>query len=655
MFRPVVALVVCLVAALSPAHEGHDHPAGDHLGVVAEQPAAPQFPAALVLPALEGARPWSSKPVLNHPDRFQIAIMTDNTGGHRPGVWLSAVRKLNLLRPEFVVSVGDLIEGYTEDDAELERQWAEFLGFIDELQMRFFFVAGNHDTTNPRMHALWRKKFGAEWYSFDYKGVHFLCLNSEDPATSLGPEQLAFVREDLAKHAGARWTLVFLHKPLWTTAEAQVANDGKDRTGWKEVEAQLADRPHTVFSGHIHHYVQFSRQGREYYALATTGGGSQLRGEAYGEFDHVTWLTMEPDGPRVANLKLDGILTPDVVTERSAERFGRFLRRAKVEVAPIFVGEGDGTESAHFSEGVLAVRLQNRFGEHVELTGTIDGLPLRGLTVEPEAIQLGCGPTGVAEQSVRLRFEQPIAVDDLQRANFTAKLRTRQGDAATGEGPLSAELSIPIVIDRRHDSPLVGAIEVDGVIPAWPGPAYKTPNRPLVLGSPGSWQGPSDASLEVATAHDDERLYLLARVTDDRVASGDFLELMLDGRPLEARRADPNFRWQGARVRVTPPVGDAPAKVTARVGRGRRSQVIEGVVGAVRRTQSGYDVEVSLPTTLLDRAQAGKWESFQMAGLVRDVDDPNGPAADVLWRGTGGLRERNTNFAQFVRATKMAE
>jgi hypothetical protein len=385
-----------------------------------------------------------------------------------------------------------------------------------------------------------------------------------------------------------------------------------------------------------------------------------MRGEPYGEFDHVAWLTMEPDGPRVANLKLDGILRPDVVTEKSAERFGRFLQQAKVEVAPILVSDALHADGAHgesdsFQEGTLAVRLQNRFGEHVELRGSIDGLPLRGVTVEPEAIRVECGPTGVAEQSVRLRFEKPIAIDDLQRANFVARLRTTGDATATSEPPLTAELAIPVVIDRRYECPAIAGPEIDGVVEPWPTMRYGTPTSPLVLGSPGSWQGPGDASLELATSHDAERLYLTVRATDDRLASGDFIELMIDGRPLDARRADPNFRWQGARVRVTPPVGDAPGKVTARVGRGRRARAIEGLVGAVRRTQSGYEAEVSLPTTLLDRFQGGAWSSFQMAGLVRDVDDANGPAADVLWRGTPGFRERNTNFALFVRGEGAAE
>ena len=53
---------------------------------------------------------------------------------------MDGVNKLNLLQPEFVISVGDLIEGYTENQKELNRQWDEFDGFVKQLQMPFFYI-----------------------------------------------------------------------------------------------------------------------------------------------------------------------------------------------------------------------------------------------------------------------------------------------------------------------------------------------------------------------------------------------------------------------------------------------------------------------------------------------------------------------------------
>ena len=60
---------------------------------------APEVAPSMILPRVTGPHPWSDKPVLDDPSRFHIAIMTDRTGGHRPGVWMRAVEAVNLLRP----------------------------------------------------------------------------------------------------------------------------------------------------------------------------------------------------------------------------------------------------------------------------------------------------------------------------------------------------------------------------------------------------------------------------------------------------------------------------------------------------------------------------------------------------------------------------
>ena len=104
--------------------------------------------------------PWTHLKFNDDPENFQFVIVTDRTGNHRPGVFLQVVDRVNLLQPEFVMSVGDLIEGYTEDLDEIERQWREFDGFVDALDMPFFYVAGNHVVSNGVMEKAWKRRFG---------------------------------------------------------------------------------------------------------------------------------------------------------------------------------------------------------------------------------------------------------------------------------------------------------------------------------------------------------------------------------------------------------------------------------------------------------------------------------------------------------------
>ena len=78
-------------------------------------------------------KPWTEKEFINNPKDFQFAIVSDRTGGPREGVFPRAVDKLNELRPEFVITVGDLIQGGAgnRDVQKLKGQWKEFNSFIE--------------------------------------------------------------------------------------------------------------------------------------------------------------------------------------------------------------------------------------------------------------------------------------------------------------------------------------------------------------------------------------------------------------------------------------------------------------------------------------------------------------------------------------------
>src|SRR3712207_5735814 len=111
---------------------------------------------------------------------------------------------------------------------------------------------------------------------------------------------------------------------MWSVANV-------DTNGWLEMEKLLAGRPYTVFAGHVHRYQKFVRQGQNYYQLATTGGGSKLRGTKHGEFDHLVWVTMKKDGPVLANLLLDGVLPEDLRAPVTAEEGRPIYNRKPTE------------------------------------------------------------------------------------------------------------------------------------------------------------------------------------------------------------------------------------------------------------------------------------------------------------------------------------
>lgn len=264
----------------------------------------------------EKRNPWSHLNLNNNPNDFQFAIVSDRTGGHRAKIFSRAVELLNVMQPEFVLSVGDLIEGGRKEAEKLQGEWKEFDSYVNRLQMPFFYVPGNHDLANPVSDKLWQEKLGRRYYRFIYRNVLFLVLNTEDtPYTGtgmIGPEQITWIKKTLEETRDVQWTVVAFHKPIWNAANL-------DKNGWLEVEKALADRPYTVFVGHVHRYQKFVRNGRDYYQLATTGGGSRLRGVSFGEFDHIVWVTMKKTGPVLANIKLDSILPDDLRVPETQE------------------------------------------------------------------------------------------------------------------------------------------------------------------------------------------------------------------------------------------------------------------------------------------------------------------------------------------------
>jgi hypothetical protein len=197
--------------------------------------------------------------------------------------------------------------------------------------MPFFYLPGNHDISNREMAASWNERFGKSYYSFIYKNVLFLCLNTQEtpgykyisPNRYLSDTQINWAKNVIIKHPHVNWTCIFMHQPLWVYDEGYTNHNGKKiqpkDTGFKKIEEALSDSNYTVFAGHFHNYTKYIRNSQKYFILSTTGGGSKLRGIKYGEFDHGVWVTMTDRGPVIANLIVEGISDEDVITEARRE------------------------------------------------------------------------------------------------------------------------------------------------------------------------------------------------------------------------------------------------------------------------------------------------------------------------------------------------
>jgi hypothetical protein len=283
-----------------------------------------------------GPSPWTHEIFDAGDDKFTFAIFSDLTGGEREKIFEIAVAQLNLLRPDLIMNVGDLIEGDSEDEAGLAAEWDSFDERARASVAPIFYTGGNHDLTGEMLRKIWNKRHGPTYYHFVYKDILFLVLDTEDNTPermqeifrlrneaiaifnaegekafsqtkyamlpergsgNIGDEQSAYFREVIADNADVRWTFLFLHKPAWK-------KDGEQ--AFSAIETALAERPYTVFFGHYHVYSHEERNGRDYIGLATTGGEQYPQ---YGRsMDHVTLVTVDDDNVGIANLLLAGIL-----------------------------------------------------------------------------------------------------------------------------------------------------------------------------------------------------------------------------------------------------------------------------------------------------------------------------------------------------------
>jgi len=283
----------------------------------------------------QGPTPWTSDEFEAEEEDFTFAIIADLTGGEREGIYGTAVEQLNRLEPTFVLSVGDLIEGGTEDINQLNKEWDWFEERTSRLTMPFFHLGGNHDLTNPVMREFWKKRFGPRYYHFVYNDVLFLMMDSEDyeetrmleiyeaRATALkvisgevegnypdteyykmkerkvggmSEAQYRYFDQVLDEHQDVRWTFLLMHKPLWQR---------EDDKGLSRLESKLQGRRYSVINGHLHTFSHRIRYGQSYTILGTTGGGQPA--DNVMSFDHFTMVRMAKE-PVVTHLKMDGVL-----------------------------------------------------------------------------------------------------------------------------------------------------------------------------------------------------------------------------------------------------------------------------------------------------------------------------------------------------------
>jgi hypothetical protein len=271
----------------------------------------------------EKAKPYTHLNFKNDPDEFQFAIITDNSGGARPGVFAKAVEMVNLLQPEFVVNAGDMIEGYSDAEGGFkawEERFGDPRGYYHIIYKDVLFLMIN--TEDPPKTVTKLQHDNPELYKrvgTNYALMHDI-QNKENQSAedakkllelaepieewlgdmNISKDQVAYFKEVIESYPDVRWTFCITHSPPYYSPAVE-----KYPGNFARIEAMLADRPFTVFSAHTHTYHYDQRDGHDFITTATSGAMNVVRP---GAMDHIVWVTMTDQGPKIANLLMNGIM-----------------------------------------------------------------------------------------------------------------------------------------------------------------------------------------------------------------------------------------------------------------------------------------------------------------------------------------------------------
>ena len=586
----------------------------------------------------------SDKPQINDGDVFRFAIMGDRTGGMRSGIFAKAAEKVNLMQPEFVLSVGDLIDGYTTEPEVWNRQWEEFDAIINKLDMRFYYVPGNHDISNDLLKEAWEKRHGSPYYTFIYKDVLFVSLHTEDrKGGGLGEDQIEYINRQLKANEDVRWTLIFMHRPIWAYG---------DQAGFEEIETVLKGRNYTLFSGHHHHYEYQKRNGMDHYILATTGGGSHMRGVEFGEFDHITWVTMKEDGPVVAHIEFDHIYDKDIVTPDNKQMVQALRMGEWLKTKPVIV------ENPSVKTTQIPVMFSNPADKQMLISGSLsDSMLTFNVTDVDLVIPAGTDTTLQLDVS----WDDAKVIHDL---NEHAPEITLTG---TYEQQNNKDLSLPstkrLIFDHPHHlEPPDSNIDVDADLDDWKDASFTQITNPVYMHENWDWKGKEDGSFSFATRLDDEKIYIAIQTTDDRLileknaeSRQDKFYVRLNPYATEDRKTDYPARLFG--FEAVPDSFHYQIDIAqGETVQNPRIQTNSEKVDVDAAMKSNMDrgeqiLELAIPLNVVEDIQGENWTSIRLNFGWMDHDRPENTKPSVLWwRPVWGSDQDDAGMSVFLNA-----
>jgi predicted phosphodiesterase len=389
----------------------------------------------------------------NYPARF--VILGDRTGGHVPGLFGKALEEVESLKPDFVLTVGDMIEGYTEDTTILNREWKEFDSIMSYLTMPVYYTPGNHDITTDGMLDHYTRHAGQPYYSFDHRGIHFIILDNSRYTTTdeFSEEQLNWLIEDLQKSNEALFTMAFFHKPFWN----ETVVEGKPDTLHTLFVNNGVD---AVFSGHYHVYFSGEYDGIIYTGVGATGAYEEPGPSGFG--NHYVWVTISDEDITIAPISLGSVKPWDEVTAEE-NNFVYASSRTVISFTEPFTAEDKMSVKAENYE----VMIRNPHSEIAMAESLAWKMPL-GWSVEPKKLAINIDPL----DSAVVHFMVTNDDDIYPVPSLSVKFPYAEGKSAVATTSLR-------IARKAYCNPVSEGFEIDGKVTEdfWQNPVTRLYSR----------------------------------------------------------------------------------------------------------------------------------------------------------------------------------
>lgn len=423
-------------------------------------------------------------------NQVQFAIIGDRTGGADPGVFNSILEEIDLLKPECTITVGDMIEGYTEDLDRLNKEWTEYKKIIDGHSSPIYHTPGNHDITFDAMEESYRDNIGKPYYSFNHEDIHFVILDvsRSNNSVEIPEEQIKWLKKDLKKKGKkAACTIVFMHKPFWYPTIADSKPDLLHDI-FKEYGVDA------VFTGHYHHYFSGEYDGIIYTSLGSSGGGTYYPIDLLNY--HYTWVTVDRDGIHIAPIKMGSVQKWDVITAKDT-----YIVQDMMEKTLIVENEIRCGKDYNITDETVMVTVKNLNPDQLLDDVVVLDLPAGWTATSTEIpVKIEPGTEKIVSFSVsssgRLFPSPKVTINSVYRDENKVKLETTL--RLSREVECSA-VAVPPVIDGKLNEDI------------WIAPE-------TILFAPDGGEVKVEPT-EFYFSHDDKFLYLGAKATDSRMDS----------------------------------------------------------------------------------------------------------------------------------------